>query len=329
MTADPSPPSRAYPPPTHLSPSTFPSALCPTCTSHATLQTTLLAAYLPDPATVSQVEYAQALEGEQAYRARLEERYPLVCDRCEPRVTEAMARADYRSRTAVLGGFLRRPPRADPLNRSHDCRPEASAASNLAGLRLIWEAKRLLWFASLGLGLGLPIARAFLLRAFRFAALTPSFALDLAPVLAPTVLRLVPNALASSVNGGHIALATALLTSPVMLLALHFASPLWLFWDPTWKASPNAKSHASRPAQRSERQAWFGLMALVWLSRVTSAALSALTGRQSTGGNLNLLNGGVPSRWWFAALATEVLVRVLVSRQPEDSVDLSDLTATC
>lgn len=158
MTAVPGPPSRAYPPPTHLSPSTFPTALCPTCTSHATLQTNLLAAYLPDPAAVSPAEYARVLEGEPAYRARLEERYPLVCNRCEPRVAEAMAKADYRSRTAVLGGFLRRPRRLGPANGLNS---QDGAVDTAVGHRLVWEAKRLLWFTSLCLASGLPMAREY------------------------------------------------------------------------------------------------------------------------------------------------------------------------
>lgn len=145
--SSPHPPSSAHSPSTQLLPPTFPTQLCPTCTSHLSLQTSLLAAYLPDP-VASPGEYELALRGEEAYRQRLEDRYPLVCERCQDRVERELQRANYRGRTAALGAFLR-PSRP---SRARDGQEEqGSGAKEGWGWRVGWEVKRLLWVCSLGM----------------------------------------------------------------------------------------------------------------------------------------------------------------------------------
>lgn len=287
-------PSRAYPPPTHLSPPSFPPALCPTCTSHATLHSNLLAAYLPP---LSSSGYTTALANEQAYRERLDERYPLVCARCETHVDEALRKAAYRSRTAVLSGFLR-PSTASRLASSPDRREpdgtDGAHASALA-LRVVWQAKRALWLGSLALSLTVALSRA-----------SPSL-LPLARSSSPPPL---PSLRSTDIHPAYLpSRAASALPSPTVLLALQLASLVWIFWDPTWSGPPSSADTPStsngqlgpRARSRPGRRAWVALMGVLWAVRVGTAAY----GVAEWGGWVSEAGRGR----WTAVLACEVFVR--------------------
>jgi hypothetical protein len=72
---------------------------CSTCIKNQHLLTQALAAYLPAPSDPKYAEYEKAYP---QHRKGLEERYPQVCDRCEPRVRERIQATGYAAKTDHL-----------------------------------------------------------------------------------------------------------------------------------------------------------------------------------------------------------------------------------
>ena len=72
---------------------------CPTCIKNQHLLTQSLAAYLPSPIDPNYATYEASYPG---YRKGLEERYPQVCEDCEPRVRERIRATGYAAKTDHL-----------------------------------------------------------------------------------------------------------------------------------------------------------------------------------------------------------------------------------
>lgn len=81
------------------------SLFCPTCLKNQHLVSQALASYLPPPDAPDYAEYVKA-EGE--YVKGLEQRYPQVCKRCEPRVQEKIQAAGYAAKTDHLRRMMNR-----------------------------------------------------------------------------------------------------------------------------------------------------------------------------------------------------------------------------
>ena len=81
------------------------SLFCPTCLKNQHLVSQALASYLPPPDTPDYAEYVKA---EDEYLKGLEERYPQVCERCEPRVQERIRAAGYAAKTDHLRRMMDR-----------------------------------------------------------------------------------------------------------------------------------------------------------------------------------------------------------------------------
>lgn len=78
---------------------------CPTCLKNQHLVSQALASYLPPPDAPDYVEYVKA---EDQYLKGLEERYPQVCKRCEPKVQERIRAAGYAAKTDHLRRMMDR-----------------------------------------------------------------------------------------------------------------------------------------------------------------------------------------------------------------------------
>ena len=81
------------------------SLFCPTCLKNQHLVSQALASYLPPP---DAPDYAEYVKAEDEYLKGLEERYPQVCKRCEPRVQERIRAAGYAARTDHLRRMMDR-----------------------------------------------------------------------------------------------------------------------------------------------------------------------------------------------------------------------------
>ncbi|WEW55425.1 hypothetical protein PRK78_000856 [Emydomyces testavorans] len=79
--------------------SSDPSIFCSRCLKNQYLLTETLASYLPPP---SHPEYEIYEASYPAYRKSLEERYPQVCENCEPRVIERIRQAGYAAKADHL-----------------------------------------------------------------------------------------------------------------------------------------------------------------------------------------------------------------------------------
>ena len=75
------------------------SLFCARCLTNQHLLTQTLASYLPAP---THPEYAQYEKSYPRYRKELEERYPQVCQDCEPRVRERIQVTGYAAKTDHL-----------------------------------------------------------------------------------------------------------------------------------------------------------------------------------------------------------------------------------
>ena len=78
---------------------------CSTCLKNQHLVSQALASYLPPPDAPDYAEYEKA---EEEYLKGLEERYPQVCKRCEPRVQERIRAAGYAAKTDHLRRMMDR-----------------------------------------------------------------------------------------------------------------------------------------------------------------------------------------------------------------------------
>ena len=82
---------------------------CATCLKNQHLYTRSLSNFYPDGAVsgegASEREYEKA---EAAFRVGLEERYPLICEECEPRVRERLRRVNYDAKADHLGRVMDR-----------------------------------------------------------------------------------------------------------------------------------------------------------------------------------------------------------------------------
>lgn len=81
------------------------SLFCPTCLKNQHLVSQALASYLPPP---DAPDYAEYVKAEDEYLKGLEERYPQVCKRCEPRVQERIRAAGYAAKTDHLRRMMDR-----------------------------------------------------------------------------------------------------------------------------------------------------------------------------------------------------------------------------
>lgn len=90
-------------------PSETDGLFCGTCVKNQHLYTRSLSNFYPDVTVsgdgASEREYEKA---EAAYRASLEERYPLMCEECEPRVRERLRRVNYDAKADHLGRVMDR-----------------------------------------------------------------------------------------------------------------------------------------------------------------------------------------------------------------------------
>ena len=78
---------------------------CSTCLKNQHLVSQALASYLPPPDAPDYAEYEKA---EEEYLKGLEERYPQVCQRCEPKVQERIKAAGYAAKTDHLRRMMDR-----------------------------------------------------------------------------------------------------------------------------------------------------------------------------------------------------------------------------
>ncbi len=81
------------------------SLFCPTCLKNQHLVSQALASYLPPP---DAPDYAEYVKAEDEYLKGLEERYPQVCKKCEPRVQERIRAAGYAAKTDHLRRMMDR-----------------------------------------------------------------------------------------------------------------------------------------------------------------------------------------------------------------------------
>ncbi|PVF94500.1 hypothetical protein CPB86DRAFT_788989 [Serendipita vermifera] len=96
------------------------SIFCHECTVNQTLVTNMLANYLPLP---SDPNYEALLATLPEYRASLETRYPIVCERCAPLVEEKLLKKERMAKSKALGGWLD----ANTKQRITSRRPSAPA----------------------------------------------------------------------------------------------------------------------------------------------------------------------------------------------------------
>ncbi|MCJ1434918.1 hypothetical protein MMC27_004288 [Xylographa pallens] len=75
------------------------SLFCNTCVKNQHVLTQALASYLPSPTDPQYPDYEKQYPG---YRRGLEERYPQVCDSCQPRVQERLRATGYAAKTDHL-----------------------------------------------------------------------------------------------------------------------------------------------------------------------------------------------------------------------------------
>ncbi|MCJ1379395.1 hypothetical protein MMC17_002496 [Xylographa soralifera] len=87
------------------------SLFCNTCVKNQHVLTQALASYLPSPTDPQYPDYEKQYP---VYRRGLEERYPQVCDNCQPRVQKRLSATDY----AAKADNLRR-----MMDQSRDARP--------------------------------------------------------------------------------------------------------------------------------------------------------------------------------------------------------------
>lgn len=126
------------------------SPFCNTCLMNQTLVANMLAEYLPDENDAHYAEREQSLD---AYRHSLEQRYPIVCDRCLPHIENHIAAVDARVQHQLLGAWL---------NRNAELRTNAAdtqAALFLAEIHA-WRWRRIIWLASTVAGGGMSVALA-------------------------------------------------------------------------------------------------------------------------------------------------------------------------
>lgn len=124
------------------SPETQPPAdtiFCDTCIKNQHLYTSSLAQYLPDDP--DHPDYPRLERKYYKFRASLEERYPQICDDCEPRVLGKLNNAGYIAKTDYLRRIMAR-------NRSKRVSPRRRTLMDLAD-----GVGRWLWWGSLGLQL--------------------------------------------------------------------------------------------------------------------------------------------------------------------------------
>lgn len=81
------------------------SLFCSTCLKNQHLVSQALASYLPPP---DAPDYAEYVKAEAEYLRGLEERYPQVCKRCEPKVQERIRAAGYAAKTDHLRRMMDR-----------------------------------------------------------------------------------------------------------------------------------------------------------------------------------------------------------------------------
>lgn len=108
---------------------------CPTCLKNQHLLTQNLADYLPAP---TDPRYSTFEASYPAYRESLEQRYPPVCEHCEPRVLERLRVTNYAAKADHMGRMAENT-RAAP--------PRSSSGSGWKTLMILFGA--IGWWASL------------------------------------------------------------------------------------------------------------------------------------------------------------------------------------
>ena len=111
------------------------SLFCHTCLKNQLLLTQNLADYLPAP---TDPRYSTFEASYPAYRQSLEERYPPVCENCEPKVLERLRVTNYAAKADHMGRMTERT-RAAP--------PRSSSGSGWKSLLILVGA--IAWWASL------------------------------------------------------------------------------------------------------------------------------------------------------------------------------------
>lgn len=122
---------------------------CDTCLKNQHLYTSSLAQYFPDD--TNHPDYPQLERKYYKFRADLEERYPQICDDCEPKVLGKLNNAGYIAKTDYLRRIMER-------NRKERISPRRRTLLGLAdGVgKWLWRmslALQLLWHARAGLEL--------------------------------------------------------------------------------------------------------------------------------------------------------------------------------
>ncbi|WFD36321.1 hypothetical protein MCUN1_003200 [Malassezia cuniculi] len=142
---------------------------CNTCITNQTLVANMLAEYLPDE---NDPRYAERERSFNAYKRSLEQRYPLACPQCLPKIEEHLADVDAHVRHQLLGAWLQK----NALVKSGAA--DAQAAQFLADVRN-WKLRRVLWTLSTAAGLGLAATLAL---GRRDNMLTAALALGCVPI---------------------------------------------------------------------------------------------------------------------------------------------------
>ncbi|CED85260.1 Uncharacterized conserved protein [Phaffia rhodozyma] len=251
-------PSTTFPLPTLSSKSPF----CSSCTTNHMIVINLLANYLPEETDPGYEDLLSALP---AYRRRLYERYPPVCERCEPIAEEEIRKGDYRAKTSALNGFLVNtstvlPSRIHGPGPSSLISPEvpASSESNQPrgpsfAIKVLWELKRILWLSSAGVNLVISSAS-----------------------ISSTIRRVVHSIDIVPVN-----FSSSVISAGAVL------SILWIAWDPTWKGLIKARSIVGptglTPGGRLRRKRWVQTMLILYPIRIISGLIVDLGSREIRG----------------------------------------------
>ena len=113
---------------------------CQTCLKNQYLVTQNLADYLPAP---NDTRYAEFESKYPEYRKNLEERYPQVCEDCEPRIRERIRETGYAAKTDYLRRMMDKS-KGSSTNRARWGNKDTLACAGAAGL-LVALAGQLLW----------------------------------------------------------------------------------------------------------------------------------------------------------------------------------------
>ncbi|KAG8527930.1 uncharacterized protein KY384_006846 [Bacidia gigantensis] len=96
-----------------VTPTTDEPLFCATCVKNQHLYTESLKSFYPSPTRDNFDEFERA---EREYRQGLEERYPLICEACEPRVQRKLRRVNYDAKADHMGKIMRSLRGARPKN---------------------------------------------------------------------------------------------------------------------------------------------------------------------------------------------------------------------